>query len=91
MVITVGNRDAEVGEIRGYDVRSGEPVKTFRVESSSGIRWAAYAPDGKTLATAEYDGTVKLRDPATGKVGTGSKPTPRACSASSSPATARPW
>ena len=68
MATTSGNRDAKAGELRGYDIRSGEPVKTFSIAESRGIRWAAYAPDGKTLATGEYDGMVKIRDAATGKV-----------------------
>ncbi len=68
MVTCSGGRDAKAGEVRGYGLATGKPVRSFRVEESRGIRWAAFAADGKTLATGEYDGMVKLRDPATGKV-----------------------
>ena len=68
LVTCSGNRDAKAGEIRGYDLSSGKPVHKFLVEESHGIRWLSFAPDGKTLATAEYDGTVKFRDASTGKV-----------------------
>ena len=68
MVTCSGGRDAKAGEVRGYDLATGKPVRSFRVEESRGVRWAAFAPDGKTLATGEYDGMVKLREPATGKV-----------------------
>ena len=63
-----GNRDAKAGELRGYDLTKGKPVQTFLAQEPHGIRWIAFAPSGLVLATAEYDGTVKMRDPATGKV-----------------------
>ena len=68
LVTCSGNRDALAGEFRGYDLTTGKPVQKFRSEEARGVRWVAFAPDGKTLATAEYDGMVKIRDPATGKV-----------------------
>ena len=32
------------------------------------MRYIAYSPDGKTLATGCFDNNVQLREPATGKV-----------------------
>ena len=57
-----GNRDAKAGELRGYDLTKGKPVQTFLAQEPHGIRWLAFAPSGLVLATAEYDGTVKMRD-----------------------------
>ena len=68
LVTSSGNRDARAGEIRGYDVSSGKPVPAFLGEEPHGIRWLSFGPDGKTLATAEYDGMVRIRDASTGKV-----------------------
>jgi hypothetical protein len=49
-----------------WDVATGKPV--FRLEGhGGGVKAAAYAPDGKTLATGGNDGTVRLWDTATGK------------------------
>ena len=56
------------GELRGYLLGAGKPVPAYRAEEPHGIRWVAFAPDGETLATGEYDGMVRMRDAATGKV-----------------------
>jgi eukaryotic-like serine/threonine-protein kinase len=61
-----GNRDATAGELLGYRLLAGKPVLAYRAEEPHGIRWVAFAPDGKTLATAEYDGLVRIRAAATG-------------------------
>ncbi len=63
-----GNRDSTIGELRGYRLEQGKPIPTFLAEEPHGIRWVAFAPDGKSVATAEYDGNVRIRDAATGKV-----------------------
>jgi WD40 repeat protein len=38
-----------------YDVRSGKRKETIAVDDSSKVTVAAFSPDGRTLATAEYD------------------------------------
>ena len=69
LVTCSGDRDAKAGEMpRLWSLQAGKPVHKFLVEESRGIRWFSFAPDGKTLATAEYDGMVKFRDASTGKV-----------------------
>ncbi len=68
LVSCAGARDATAGELRGYLLEGVKPVPAYRVEEPHGIRWVAFAPDGQTLATAEYDGTARIRDAATGKV-----------------------
>ncbi len=68
LVTCAGNRDATAGELRGYRLGAGKPIPAYRAEEPHGIRWVAFAPDGKSLATAEYDGTIRIRDAATGGV-----------------------
>jgi WD40 repeat protein len=68
LVTCTGNRGAKAGDLRGYDLTTGAPRPTFFVREPHGIRWVAYDPDGKRLATAEYDGMVRIREAATGKV-----------------------
>ena len=68
IVACAGNRGASAGELRAYDLSSGRPMPKYVVEEPHGIRWVAFAPDGETLATGEYDGMVRIRDAATGKV-----------------------
>lgn len=43
------------GEVRVYDVRTGERKEPFVVEPKRGVMTLAVAPDGKRLATMEYD------------------------------------
>ncbi len=68
LVTCAGNRGAVFGELRGYDLTTGKPIQTFLAREPHGIRWVAIDPTGKLLATAEYDGMVRIRDAATGKV-----------------------
>jgi WD40 repeat protein len=68
LVTCTGNRGAVFGDLRGYDLTTGTPVQTFLAREPHGIRWVAYDPSGKLVATAEYDGMVRIRDAATGKV-----------------------
>jgi RNA polymerase sigma factor (sigma-70 family) len=64
---TVGGHWGKTGEVILWDVASGK--LRARVEDRMGVRAAAFSPDGKTLATADFcEGTIKLRDPASGEV-----------------------
>ncbi|MBX9579681.1 MAG: hypothetical protein K2X87_05170 [Gemmataceae bacterium] len=54
------------GEVRAYETDTGKKVAFERV---SGPAYAvAWRPDGKAVASAGFDGTVWLHDPATGKL-----------------------
>ncbi len=54
------------GEVRVYDAATGGKVAC---EGVSGPAYAvAWRPDGKAVASAGFDGTVWLHDPATGKL-----------------------
>jgi WD40 repeat protein len=54
------------GEVRVYDTNTGAKVVCEKV---SGPAYAvAWHPDGELLASAGFDGTVWLHDPATGKL-----------------------
>jgi WD40 repeat protein/beta-lactamase regulating signal transducer with metallopeptidase domain len=48
-----------------WDVESGKARATLKEKFA--VRTLRYSPDGKTLATGEFDNTIKLRDPETGK------------------------
>ena len=49
-----------------FDSRDGRAQATFAPGDK--IQCVAFSPDGLTLATGAYDGTVALREPATGQV-----------------------
>jgi RNA polymerase sigma factor (sigma-70 family) len=44
-----------------YDSQTGERKRTIAVEDGSHMTLAAFSPDGRTLATAEYDRTGRVR------------------------------
>lgn len=39
MATCAGNRDANAGELRGYDLATGKPVRALLAEEPHGIRW----------------------------------------------------
>ena len=54
------------GEVRVYDI---DTAKFVTCEKATGPAYAvAWSPDGKTIASAGFDGTVFCNDPATGKL-----------------------
>jgi WD40 repeat protein/mono/diheme cytochrome c family protein len=55
------------GEARVYDVDSGKRVSTFEAVKTP-VYAIAFRPDGKEVATAGFDGVVRLSDPMTGKL-----------------------
>ena len=61
-VSTHGNRETP-GEVVLWDRAAGS-VKAA-TSFPHGVRAAAFSPDGKALATAAYDGFIRLHDPAT--------------------------
>jgi eukaryotic-like serine/threonine-protein kinase len=48
-------------EWKATEIRAGPALRV-----PHGVRCAAFSPDGRHLATGEYDNSVQLRDPATG-------------------------
>jgi RNA polymerase sigma factor (sigma-70 family) len=57
-----GKRLASIDRI--WDLSSGKEICRCEGRHTGGL---SYAPDGKTVATAGYDGAVRLHDPDTGK------------------------
>jgi WD40 repeat protein/mono/diheme cytochrome c family protein len=54
------------GELRVYQTNDGKLVS--KIDNLAAVYTVAFRPDGKELASAGFDGSVLLSDPATGKV-----------------------
>jgi WD40 repeat protein len=66
-LFAAGSSHAGQGEVRVYQTNDGKLLS--KLEGKPGPVYAvAFRPDGKQLAWAGFDGTVRLSDPATGKV-----------------------
>jgi WD40 repeat protein len=64
-VAAVGSAPGKPGYLKLWDAATGKERASLR--QAVAIRAIAFSPDGKQLLTGEDDGTVRLRDPATGK------------------------
>src|SRR5262249_45230037 len=58
-----------------YNAADGKRVATLEGERGA-IYALAWHPDGKTIASAGFDGVVRLNDPQTGKLIKGFSPVP---------------
>jgi WD40 repeat protein len=56
-----------VGEARVFEVDSGKRLSTFEGVKTP-VYSLAFRPDGKAVATAGFDGSVRLNDPTSGKL-----------------------
>ena len=57
---------AEAGQVRVWDVKSGQPKWT--AYEPRGVRAIAVSPDGSLVASGNFAGQLRLRDAATGKI-----------------------
>ena len=55
------------GEARVYEVDTGKRISTFEAVKTP-VYAIAFDPNGKWVATAGFDGLVRLNDPMTGKL-----------------------
>jgi RNA polymerase sigma factor (sigma-70 family) len=62
---TAGARPDHPGQLRVWDVAAARELVSLG--GIPGTAAVAFAPDGQTLATGEFGGTLRLRDPATGQ------------------------
>jgi WD40 repeat protein/mono/diheme cytochrome c family protein len=65
--ILVGSSFEEHGEARIYAVADGKRIATLEGQRG-GVYAVAYRPDGKQVASAGFEGLIRLNDPQTGKL-----------------------
>jgi WD40 repeat protein len=65
-LLATGGTGRGSGQLKLWDSSTGKPVWQKNVHTSH-VRGVAYSPDGHTVATASYDGTIGLWDAAGGE------------------------
>jgi WD40 repeat protein len=63
-LVTAGARHENPGQLKVWDVQTAQELVAVR--GFSGVRSIAWSTDGKTLATGDFSGAVRLRDADTG-------------------------
>ena len=66
-LFVAGSSSDGTGEARVYDTDSGKRVSTFAGVTTP-VYAVAFRPDSLAVATAGFDGSVRLNDPVTGKL-----------------------
>jgi WD40 repeat protein len=71
LLVTAGGQDSpdtlpQIGEVVIWNAGTGKKKRI--IQQQWGVRHAVFAPDGKSIATADFGGKTKLLDPASGKV-----------------------